>query len=116
MNTQDEILSSVWFYHQKESEKLKGKGWRIFNFVNVFSLFCYYLPLVKQTLSHLPKNALCRVWLKLAQWFWRRAFLKCRQYILAISLLSPLGKGRGPSIKKKKLESPYTRMICAKCG
>jgi hypothetical protein len=23
----------------------------------------------------LPKDALCQVWLKLAQWFWRRRFL-----------------------------------------
>jgi hypothetical protein len=25
--------------------------------------------------SPLPKNDLCQVWLKLAQWFWRRRFL-----------------------------------------
>jgi hypothetical protein len=54
--------------------------WR--RFLEIFSeflLFCYYLPLEKsyalplnnfESLS--PKNDLCQVWLRLAQWFWRR--------------------------------------------
>ena len=44
-----------------------------------FSLFPNYLPLEKGGALHLnklespsPKDALCQVWLKLAQWFWRR--------------------------------------------
>ena len=52
-----------------------------FNFVNVFLLFRNYLPLEKSGALHLnklsspsPKDALCLVWLKLAQWFWRRFF------------------------------------------
>ena len=52
-----------------------------FNFVNVFSLFRNYLSLKKDGTLHLnklespsPKDALCQVWLKLAQWFWRRRF------------------------------------------
>ena len=54
---------------------------RSFNFVNVhvFSLFRSYLPLEKRGTLHLnkiefpsPKDALCKVWLKLAQWFWRK--------------------------------------------
>ena len=55
---------------------------RFLKFVNVFSPFPYYLPLEKGGVLHLnklespsPKNALCQVWLKLAQWFWRRRFL-----------------------------------------
>ena len=54
---------------------------RFLNFVNVFSLFLNYLPLEKCGALHLkklespsPKDALCQVWLKLAQWFWRRFF------------------------------------------
>ena len=42
----------------------------------------YYLPLEKgyplglnKLESPSPKNDLCQVWLKLAQWFWRRRFL-----------------------------------------
>ena len=52
---------------------------RFLNFFNVFSLFCNYLHLEKGMVHHLnkiespsPKNALYQVWLKLAQWFWRR--------------------------------------------
>ena len=49
----------------------------------VFSLFHNYLPLQRGRSLHLnklespsPKNALCQVWMKLAQWFWRRRW-KC---------------------------------------
>ena len=50
-------------------------------FVNVFSLFCNYLPLEKGRDLYLNKlespslkDALCQVWFKSAQWFWRRGF------------------------------------------
>ena len=53
-----------------------------FNFVNLFLLFLNYLPLEKGGALYLnkldsssPKDALCQVWLKLAQWFRRRRFL-----------------------------------------
>ena len=63
--------------------RLKLARWfwrrRFLNFVNVFSLFRNYLPLEKggalqlnKLESPLPRDALCQVWLKLAQWFWRR--------------------------------------------
>ena len=59
---------------------------RFLNFVDVFSLFRNYLPLEKGGALHLnklespsPKNALCQVWLKLAQWFWRRRW-KCEKF------------------------------------
>jgi hypothetical protein len=55
---------------------------RFLKIVSVFLLFCYYLPLEKRyplCLNNLksptPKDDLCQVWLKLAQWFWRRGFL-----------------------------------------
>ena len=61
-------------------------GEDFFNFVNVFSLFRNYLPLEKGRALHLnklefplPKDALCQVWLKLAQWFWRRRW-KCEKF------------------------------------
>jgi hypothetical protein len=44
----------------------------------------YYLPLEKgyplhfnKIESHPPKDDLCQVWLKLAQWFWRRLIISC---------------------------------------
>ena len=47
--------------------------------VNAFSLCCYHLPSENGVAFHLkklefslPKNALCQVLLKLAQYFWRR--------------------------------------------
>ena len=53
---------------------------RFLKFVNIFSLFPYYLPLEKGVALHLnklkspsPKDALCQVWLKLALWFLRRS-------------------------------------------
>ena len=58
---------------------------RFFKFVKVFSQFRNYLPLEKGGSLHLsklesplPKDALCQVWLKLAQWFWRRRW-KCEK-------------------------------------
>ena len=70
-----DALCQVWL-------KLARWFWRrrFFNFVNVFSLFRNYLPLEEGEALHLnklkspsPKDALCQVWLKLAQWFWRRS-------------------------------------------
>ena len=60
--------------------KLAQWFWRKFiTFINVFSLFRNYLGLEKSVALYLnklespsPKDALCQVWLKLAQWFWRR--------------------------------------------
>jgi hypothetical protein len=53
-------------------------------FFSIFLLFCYYLPLEMGNPLHLnnlesppPKDDLCQVWLKLAQWFWRRS-RKCK--------------------------------------
>ena len=34
--------------------------------------------------SSSPKDALCQVWLKLAQWFWRRRFIKFHHFIFFI--------------------------------
>ena len=94
---------------------LSGSGEEnFFNFVNVFSLFRNYLPLEKSGALHLnklesplPKDALCKVWLKLAQWFWRRWFLNVCQCILAFSQLSLLGKGRGHSFEQTWI--PFTQ-------
>ena len=52
---------------------------RFSNFIKLFFLFHYHLPLEKGETIHLmklesslPKNALCSIWLKLAQWFLKR--------------------------------------------
>ena len=76
------VLCLVW---------LKFWRRRFLNFVNVFLLFRYYLPLAKSVTLHLnkpefpsSKDALCQSWLKFAQWFWRR-FLN----FVNVFLLSP---------------------------
>ena len=60
---------------------------KIFKFCQcTFSIFCKYLPLEKRHCSSLnklespsTKDSLCQVWLKLAQWFWRRRW-KCEKF------------------------------------
>ena len=48
-------------------------------------------------------DALCQVWMKLVQWFWRRRLLNC---IFTISLF-PLGKGM--VLHLNKLKSPLLK-------
>jgi hypothetical protein len=57
---------------------------RFLKIFSAFLLFRYYLPLERGDSLHLnklespaPKDDLCQVWLKLAQWFWRRS-RKCK--------------------------------------
>ena len=67
-------------------EWLKLTHWcwlrRFWNIVGIFSLYRYYLSLETGVAFHLnklefpwPKDALCQVWLKLAQWFWKRRWI-----------------------------------------
>ena len=88
-------LCQVWL-------KLAQGSWRrrFLNFVNVFSIFRNYLPLEKGGALHLnklespsPKDALCQVWLKLAQWFWRRRFLNFVNVFSIFRNYLPLKKG-----------------------
>ena len=71
-----DALCQVWL-------KLAQGFWRrrFFNSVNVFSQFHNYLLLEKDGALYLnklespsPQDAMCQVWLKLAQGFWRRRF------------------------------------------
>ena len=68
-------------------------------FVTVFLLFHNYHPFEKGVTLHfnklespLPKHALCKVWLILAQWFWRRRFLKVVNFFYYFPIISPLGR------------------------
>ena len=93
-----------------------------FNFINVFSLFCNYLPLEKAGFLHFnklespsPKDALCQVWLKLAQWFWgRRTFWISSMYFRYFIIISPWRRV-GPFIWTN-LNPLHPRMLCAKFG
>ena len=81
---------------------------------NIILQFHYYLPLEKNVAFHLkkletlsPKDALCQVWLKFAQWSLRKRFLNVVNVFFTISLLSPFGERRGPSLNKH--ESPSAK-------
>ena len=54
-----------------------------------------------------PKDALCQIWLKLAQWFWRRRFFNFVNVFSLILNYLPLEKS-GP-LNLNKLESPSPR-------
>ena len=89
-------------------------GRRFLNFVNVFSLFHNYLPLEEGGVLHLnklespsPKDALCQVWLKMAQWFWRRRFFNFINVFSLFHYYLPLEKGG--ALHLNKLESPSSR-------
>ena len=101
-----DALCQVWL-------KLAQWFWRrrFLNFVNAFSLIRNYLPLEKGGALHLnklespsPKDALCQVGLKLAQWFWRRRFLNFVNVFSLFPNYLPLEKGG--ALHLNKLESP----------
>mgnify|MGYP003691681831 CR=1 FL=1 len=93
------LKSAQWFWRR-----------RFLNFVNEFSLFGNYLPLEKGGALHLnkfespsSKDALCQVWLKLAQWFWRRRFFN---FVNVFSLFhNYLRLEKGGVLHLNKLES-----------
>ena len=95
-----DTLCQVWL-------KLARKLWRRFlNFVNVYSLIRNNLPLENGRVLHLnkieslsPKDDLCQVWLKLAQWFWRRLL----NFLLLFRNYLHLEKGE--ALQLNKLES-----------
>ena len=54
-----------------------------------------------------PKDALCQVWLKLAQWFWRRFFFNFVNVFSLFPNYLPLGKGG--ALHLNKLDSPLPK-------
>ena len=105
-------LCQIWL-------KLAQWFWRriFFNLVNIFSLFHNYLPLEKVGTLHLnelespsTKDALCHVWLKLAQWFWRRRFLNFGNVFSLFVNYLPLEKGEGLHLNKVESPSPINAL------
>ena len=109
-------LCQVWL-------KMARWFWRrtFLNFVNVFSLFRNYLPLGKGGALHLnkfespsSKDALCQVWLKLAQWFLSRRFLNFVNVFSPFCNYLPLKKSM--VLHLNKLESPSPKdALCQDC-
>ena len=53
-----------------------------------------------------PKDALCQVWLKLAQWFWLRGVFNFINVFWLFQNYLPLEKGRALHLNKLKSPSP----------
>ena len=63
-------------------------------------------PSFEQLESPSPKDALCQVRLKLAQWFWRRRFLNFVNVFSLFRYYLPLEKGGALHLKKHEFASP----------
>ena len=88
----------------------------MFNSSMYFLLFRKYLSLEKGGALHLNKlefpsheDALCQVWLKLAQWFWRRLFFNFVKVFLLFRYYLPLEEGR--SLHLNSTEDPSSKYI-----
>ena len=87
--------------------KLAQRFWtRRFFFVNIFLQFRNHLPLEKGGALHLnklespsSKNALCQVYLQLAQRFWRKRFKYCVNVFSLFRYYLPLKKVESSSPK-----------------
>ena len=61
-----------------------------------------------------PKDALCKVWLKLAMRFWRRMFQNSSINFCYFVIISPWEKGR--ALIWTNLHPIHQKMLCAKLG
>ena len=78
------ISTKLWLYHDIDKEKKKI----------IFSFWESFTPLFVKTYVLSPKNSLCKVWLKLAQWFWRRWFHKFINVFSLFHYYLPLEKDK----------------------
>jgi hypothetical protein len=100
---------------------LASKFWRrrFFKFFYVFLFFRYYHPLERsyplslKTIESSPsKDDLCQVWLKLAQWFWRRRFINDTTPFLHFCDYLPFEEDL--ALYLNKLEFPLPKDNCTK--
>ena len=85
-----------------------------------FQYFVIFFPLIEGLVLYLnnlelslPNDGLCQVWLKLAQWFWRR-FLNSIIVFLLICNYLPLE--RGITLHMNKHEIPWPKDILCQVG
>ena len=98
---------ALWFWRK-----------RFLNFVNIFSLFQNYLPLEKgrdinfdKLKSPWPRDTFCQVWLKFAQWFWRRTILNFVNVFLLFRYHLPLEKGGTLHLKLTWIPFSYVWLV-----
>ena len=108
-----DTLCHVWL-------KLTQWFWRRFlNIFNIIFLFCYYLPLDKGVALHLNKLESTSSKDIYAKFWWNspvvleKKIFKYFQYNCNISLLSPLGEGRGPLFEQTWI--PSTQGCFVRC-
>ena len=96
-----------WNWHRGSGEE----GFEIL--LMYFSLFRYNLPLEKSVVlllskheSQSSKDALWKIWLKLAQWFWRRSFLNFVSVFSLFRIYLPLEKGGALHLNKHEFLPP----------
>ena len=101
------LVCFVWSFIEidRVKKKIKADFWKSIHF--------YYFSIISPSVMVWPLNHfVCQVWLPidfiLAQWpvLEKKNFKYC-QFIFAISLLFPLGNGRGPSFEQTW--TPFTR-------
>ena len=87
---------------------------RLLNFVIVYSLFRYNLPIEKGMTLHLnkhespsPRDVYCQVWLNMIQWVWRRRIFYLVKVFLLFLYYLPLEKDK--ALHLNKLESPLPK-------
>ena len=90
-----------------------GSGEEDFSKFSVYFDFRYYLPLEKgdplplnKLESPSPKDDLCQVWLKLAQWLWRGRFLNDPNRFLHFFDYLPFEEDLALYLNKLKFPSP----------
>ena len=120
------LVKPTWIFITQRGivPRLKLAQWfwrRFLNFFNVFSLVRNYLHLEKGGTLHLnkfefpsPENAMCQVWLKLAQWILKRFFKISSTYVRYFEIISPLE--RVGSFIWITLNPLYPRMLCTEFG
>ena len=88
--------------------------WNQFKSINTFAQsYDHYITLNwrrkkrSQPWVSFTKDALCQVWLKLAQWFWERRFWNFFNVSLLFCNYLPIEKG--VALHLNKLESPWSK-------
>ena len=80
-----------------------GSEKRLYNIL----LLRIQIALLQKLVSLLPKEALCQVWMKLAQWFWRRSFLNFVNKFLLFVIMSFWKKAWPLHLDKPESPSSY---------
>ena len=101
-----QLNKHIWLYRNVDLEKKKK------NIINFIIIYCFLH--LKKLESPSPKDALCQVWLKLAQWFWRTEFFNFVNIFSLFPNYLPLKKGG--ALQLKKLNPLHPGILCAKFG